>query len=156
MTADLEPDLQAWSALVEKETRGHAPDALTWRTPEGIDVKPLYTAADLEGLEHLDSMPGFPPFVRGPRASMYAGRPWTLRQYAGYSTAEESNAFYRKNLAAGQTGLSIAFDLATHRGYDSDHPRVVGDVGKAGVAIDSVEDMKICSTASRSTGCRCR
>ena len=143
VTTDLEPDLQAWSALVEKETRGHAPDALTWRTPEGIDVKPLYTAADLEGLEHLDSMPGFPPFVRGPRASMYAGRPWTLRQYAGYSTAEESNAFYRKILAAGQTGLSIAFDLATHRGYDSDHPRVVGDVGKAGVAIDSVEDMKI-------------
>ena len=122
---------------------GHAPDDLTWRTPEGIDVKPLYTAADLEGLEHLDALPGFPPFVRGPRASMYAGRPWTLRQYAGYSTAEESNAFYRKNLAAGQTGLSIAFDLATHRGYDSDHPRVVGDVGKAGVAIDSVEDMKI-------------
>ena len=142
MTADLEPDLHAWSALVEKETRGHAPDDLTWRTPEGIDVKPLYTAADLEGLEHLDALPGFPPFVRGPRASMYAGRPWTLRQYAGYSTAEESNAFYRKNLAAGQTGLSIAFDLATHRGYDSDHPRVVGDVGKAGVAIDSVEDMK--------------
>ena len=143
MTADLEPDLHAWSALVEKETRGHAPDDLTWRTPEGIDVKPLYTAADLEGLEHLDALPGFPPFVRGPRASMYAGRPWTLRQYAGYSTAEESNAFYRKNLAAGQTGLSIAFDLATHRGYDSDHPRVTGDVGKAGVAIDSVEDMKI-------------
>ncbi len=143
MTADLEPDLHAWSALVEKETRGHAPDDLTWRTPEGIDVKPLYTAADLEGLGHLDALPGFPPFVRGPRASMYAGRPWTLRQYAGYSTAEESNAFYRKNLAAGQTGLSIAFDLATHRGYDSDHPRVVGDVGKAGVAIDSVEDMKI-------------
>ena len=143
MTADLEPDLHAWSALVEKETRGHAPDDLTWRTPEGIDVKPLYTAADLEGLEHLDALPGFPPFVRGPRASMYAGRPWTLRQYAGYSTAEESNAFYRKNLAAGQTGLSIAFDLATHRGYDSDHPRVTGDVGKAGVAIDSVEDMKV-------------
>ena len=143
MTADLEPDLHAWSALVEKETRGHAPDDLTWRTPEGIDVKALYTAADLEGLEHLDSLPGFPPFVRGPRASMYAGRPWTLRQYAGYSTAEESNAFYRKNLAAGQTGLSIAFDLATHRGYDSDHPRVTGDVGKAGVAIDSVEDMKV-------------
>ena len=143
MTTDLEPDLHAWSALVEKETRGHAPDDLKWRTPEGIDVKPLYTAADLEGLEHLDALPGFPPFVRGPRASMYAGRPWTLRQYAGYSTAEESNAFYRKNLAAGQTGLSIAFDLATHRGYDSDHPRVTGDVGKAGVAIDSVEDMKI-------------
>ena len=143
MTTDRKPDLHAWSALVEKETRGRSPHDLAWRTPEGIDVKPLYTAADLEGLEHLDSMPGFPPFVRGPRASMYAGRPWTLRQYAGYSTAEESNAFYRKNLAAGQAGLSIAFDLATHRGYDSDHPRVVGDVGKAGVAIDSVEDMKI-------------
>ena len=111
--------------------------------PEGIDVKPLYTAKDLEGLSHLDSLPGFAPFVRGPRATMYAGRPWTLRQYAGFSTAEESNAFYRRNLEAGQTGLSIAFDLATHRGYDSDHPRVTGDVGKAGVAIDSVEDMKI-------------
>ena len=143
MTTDRKPDLHAWSALVEKETRGRSPHDLTWRTPEGIDVKPLYTAADLEGLEHLDALPGFPPFVRGPRASMYAGRPWTLRQYAGYSTAEESNAFYRRNLAAGQAGLSIAFDLATHRGYDSDHPRVVGDVGKAGVAIDSVEDMKI-------------
>ena len=143
MTTDRKPDLRAWSALVEKETRGRSPHDLTWRTPEGIDVKPLYTAADLEGLEHLESLPGFPPFVRGPRASMYAGRPWTLRQYAGYSTAEESNAFYRRNLAAGQAGLSIAFDLATHRGYDSDHPRVVGDVGKAGVAIDSVEDMKI-------------
>ena len=106
-------------------------------------MKPLYTAADLEGMEHLDSMPGFAPFVRGPRATMYAGRPWTLRQYAGFSTAEESNAFYRRNLEAGQTGLSIAFDLATHRGYDSDHPRVTGDVGKAGVAIDSVEDMNI-------------
>ena len=134
---------EAWAALVEKETRGRTPNDLAWRTPEGIDVKPLYTAADLEGLEHLDSLPGFAPFVRGPRASMYAGRPWTLRQYAGFSTAEESNAFYRRNLEAGQTGLSVAFDLATHRGYDSDHPRVTGDVGKAGVAIDSVEDMKI-------------
>ena len=143
MTSDLKPDLEAWTALVEKETRGRAPADLAWRTPEGIDVKPLYTAEDLEGLEHLDSLPGFAPFVRGPRASMYAGRPWTLRQYAGYSTAEESNAFYRRNLEAGQAGLSIAFDLATHRGYDSDHPRVTGDVGKAGVAIDSVEDMKI-------------
>ena len=143
MTSDLKPDLEAWTTLVEKETRGRAPADLAWRTPEGIDVKPLYTAEDLEGLEHLDSLPGFAPFVRGPRASMYAGRPWTLRQYAGYSTAEESNAFYRRNLEAGQTGLSIAFDLATHRGYDSDHPRVTGDVGKAGVAIDSVEDMKI-------------
>ena len=143
MAGDPKPSLQAWEALVEKETRGRGPADLAWRTPEGIDVKPLYTAADLEGMEHLDSMPGFAPFVRGPRATMYTGRPWTLRQYAGFSTAEESNAFYRRNLEAGQTGLSIAFDLATHRGYDSDHPRVTGDVGKAGVAIDSVEDMKI-------------
>ena len=143
MTGDPKPSLHTWEALVEKETRGRSPADLAWRTPEGIDVKPLYTAADLEGMEHLDSMPGFAPFVRGPRATMYAGRPWTLRQYAGFSTAEESNAFYRRNLEAGQTGLSIAFDLATHRGYDSDHPRVTGDVGKAGVAIDSVEDMKI-------------
>ena len=143
MTGDPKPNLQAWEGLVEKETRGRTPADLAWRTPEGIDVKPLYTSADLEGMEHLDSMPGFAPFVRGPRATMYAGRPWTLRQYAGFSTAEESNAFYRRNLEAGQTGLSIAFDLATHRGYDSDHPRVTGDVGKAGVAIDSVEDMKI-------------
>ena len=143
MAGDPKPNLEAWAALVEQETRGRVPADLAWRTPEGIDVKPLYTAADLEGMEHLDSMPGFAPFVRGPRATMYTGRPWTLRQYAGYSTAEESNAFYRRNLEAGQTGLSIAFDLATHRGYDSDHPRVTGDVGKAGVAIDSVEDMKI-------------
>ncbi len=143
VTGDQKPDLQAWATLVEKETQGRTPSDLAWRTPEGIDVKPLYTAADLEGLEHLDSLPGFAPFVRGPRASMYAGRPWTLRQYAGFSTAEESNAFYRRNLDAGQMGLSVAFDLATHRGYDSDHPRVTGDVGKAGVAIDSVEDMKI-------------
>ena len=135
--------LRAWDALVEKETGGRRATDLMWRTPEGIDVKPLYTETDLEGLEHLDSLPGFAPFVRGPRATMYTGRPWTLRQYAGYSTAQESNAFYRRNLEAGQTGLSIAFDLATHRGYDSDHPRVTGDVGKAGVAIDSVEDMKI-------------
>ena len=143
MTGDPKPSLQAWEALVEKETRGRSPADLAWRTPEGIDVKPLYTAEDLEGMEHLDSMPGFAPYVRGPRATMYTGRPWTLRQYAGFSTAEESNAFYRRNLEAGQAGLSIAFDLATHRGYDSDHPRVTGDVGKAGVAIDSVEDMKI-------------
>src|SRR5690606_30656999 len=120
-----------------------SPDALVWHTPEGIDVRPLYTEADLEGLSHLGGLPGLPPFVRGPRATMYAGRPWTIRQYAGFSTAEDSNAFYRKALAAGQKGLSVAFDLATHRGYDSDHPRVEGDVGKAGVAIDSVEDMKI-------------
>ncbi len=119
------------------------PTTLTWETPEGIPVNPLYTEDDLAGVEHLGGLPGFPPFVRGPRATMYAGRPWTIRQYAGFSTAEESNAFYRRNLAAGQQGVSVAFDLATHRGYDSDHPRVVGDVGKAGVAIDSVEDMKI-------------
>jgi methylmalonyl-CoA mutase len=118
-------------------------DQLSWITPEGIAVKPLYTADDLDALDHMDTLPGLPPFTRGPRATMHAGRPWTIRQYAGFSTAEESNAFYRKGLAAGQKGLSIAFDLATHRGYDSDHPRVVGDVGKAGVAIDSVEDMKI-------------
>ena len=132
-----------WRDLAEKECRGKAPEDLVWQTPEGIPVKPLYTGADLGRLTHLDSLPGMEPFVRGPRATMYAGRPWTVRQYAGFSTAEESNAFYRRNLAAGQTGLSVAFDLATHRGYDSDHPRVVGDVGKAGVAIDSVEDMKI-------------
>ena len=137
------PSISDWVALVEKETKGQTPKDLGWVTREGIDVKPLYTAADLEALEHLDTLPGLPPFIRGPKASMYAGRSWTLRQYAGYSTAEESNAFYRRNLAAGQAGLSVAFDLATHRGYDSDHARVVGDVGKAGVAIDSVEDMKI-------------
>jgi methylmalonyl-CoA mutase len=135
--------LADWSTLAGKELKGRSPEELNWATPEGIEVKPLYTAEDLEALDHLESLPGFPPFVRGTRATMYAGRPWTLRQYAGFSTAEESNAFYRKNLEGGQTGLSIAFDLATHRGYDSDHPRVVGDVGKAGVAIDSVEDMKI-------------
>ena len=117
-------------------------DDLTWRTSEGIGVKPLYTGADLAGFEHLNTYPGFAPFVRGPYASMYATRPWTVRQYAGFSTAEESNAFYRANLAGGQKGLSIAFDLATHRGYDSDHPRVVGDVGMAGVAIDSIYDMR--------------
>jgi methylmalonyl-CoA mutase len=132
-----------WQALAGKECKGKPLEDLTWDTPEGIAVKPLYTAEDLEGLNHLDSLPGIAPFVRGPRATMYAGRPWTVRQYAGFSTAEESNAFYRKNLEAGQTGLSVAFDLATHRGYDSDHSRVVGDVGKAGVAIDSVADMKI-------------
>ena len=135
--------LNEWRDLAEKESKGKAPEDLVQETPEKIPVKPLYTAEDLEGLAHLDSLPGMEPFVRGPRATMYAGRPWTVRQYAGFSTAEESNAFYRRNLAAGQTGLSVAFDLATHRGYDSDHPRVVGDVGKAGVAIDSVEDMKI-------------
>ncbi|MCK6442625.1 methylmalonyl-CoA mutase [Elstera cyanobacteriorum] len=134
--------VQDWEALAEKELKV-SPKTLIWETPEGIAVKPLYTKDDLDGIGHLDALPGFDPFIRGPRATMYAGRPWTVRQYAGFSTAEESNAFYRKNLAAGQKGLSVAFDLATHRGYDSDHPRVVGDVGKAGVAIDSVEDMKI-------------
>ncbi len=132
-----------WRELAAGETGGRPVDELVWRTPEGIAVKPLYTAADLEGLETLGSLPGFAPYLRGPRATMYANRRWTVRQYAGFSTAEESNAFYRQCLAAGQMGLSVAFDLATHRGYDSDHPRVVGDVGKAGVAIDTVEDMKI-------------
>ena len=131
------PTLAKWEALAAKEVKGAG---LIWHTPEGIDVKPLYTADDVTTDPGL---PGFAPFTRGVRASMYAGRPWTIRQYAGFSTAEESNAFYRRNLAAGQKGLSVAFDLATHRGYDSDHPRVTGDVGKAGVAIDSVEDMKI-------------
>ncbi len=134
--------LAEWRALAEKELKA-SPETLIWKTPEGIDVKPLYTESDLETTEHLGSLPGFAPFTRGPRATMYAGRAWTIRQYAGFSTAEASNAFYRKALAAGQQGVSVAFDLATHRGYDSDHPRVVGDVGKAGVAIDSVEDMKI-------------
>ena len=137
------PSVADWQELATKELRGKPLEDLTWNTAEGIPVKPLYTAADTEGLAHVNSLPGFTPFVRGPKATMYAGRPWTVRQYAGFSTAEESNAFYRKNLAAGQTGLSVAFDLATHRGYDSDHERVVGDVGKAGVAIDTVEDMKI-------------
>jgi methylmalonyl-CoA mutase len=136
------PTLHDWEDLARKELKGE-PESLVWHTPEGIDVKPLYTAADLEGLESAGSLPGLEPFVRGVRGTMYANRPWTIRQYAGFSTAEESNAFYRANLAAGQMGLSVAFDLATHRGYDSDHPRVVGDVGKAGVAIDSVEDMKV-------------
>jgi len=135
--------LADWQALASKELKGADPATLDWLTPEGLRVKALYTEADLAGLDHLTSLPGSAPFVRGPRATMYANRPWTIRQYAGFSTAEESNAFYRKNLEAGQMGLSVAFDLATHRGYDSDHPRVVGDVGKAGVAIDSVEDMKI-------------
>ncbi len=138
-----EADLDDWRRLASQELKGEDPDRLVWETPEGIPVKPLYTEADLEGLEARDSLPGAAPFVRGVRATMYANRPWTIRQYAGFSTAEESNAFYRANLAAGQMGLSVAFDLATHRGYDSDHPRVVGDVGMAGVAIDSVEDMKI-------------
>ena len=135
--------MKDWEKIARTELEGKDPATLNWTTPEGIVVKPLYTAADLEGIEHLDSLPGEAPFVRGPRATMYTQRPWTVRQYAGFSTAEESNAFYRKNLAAGQTGLSVAFDLATHRGYDSDHARVMGDVGNAGVAIDTVEDMKI-------------
>ncbi|HEX2590070.1 MAG TPA: methylmalonyl-CoA mutase family protein, partial [Rhizomicrobium sp.] len=134
---------EAWAKLATKELKDRPLDSLTWHSPEGIDVKPLYTAADLDGIAEVDTLPGLSPYLRGVRATMYAGRPWTIRQYAGFSTAEESNAFYRRNLAAGQMGLSIAFDLATHRGYDSDHPRVSGDVGKAGVAIDSVEDMKI-------------
>jgi len=137
------PPMKQWTQTAEKELRGRSVEDLVWHTPEGIDVRPLYTSADLEALGDTDTLPGFPPFTRGPRATMYANRPWTIRQYAGFSTAEDSNAFYRNNLAAGQKGLSVAFDLATHRGYDSDHPRVVGDVGKAGVAIDTVEDMKI-------------
>ncbi|HET9958755.1 MAG TPA: methylmalonyl-CoA mutase [Polyangiaceae bacterium] len=135
--------LQRWAELAKKEVRSSNLDALVWKAPEGIEIKPLYSRADLEGLPFVDSMPGMFPFVRGPRATMYAGRPWTIRQYAGFSTASESNAFYRAALASGQKGLSVAFDLPTHRGYDSDHPRVAGDVGKAGVAIDSVEDMKV-------------
>ena len=137
------PDLEKWRELATKELRGKDLDELFWASPDGIEVKPLYTAADIEKLEEIDTLPGMFPFLRGPRATMYSNRPWTIRQYAGFSTAEESNAFYRANLAAGQQGLSVAFDLATHRGYDSDHDRVTGDVGKAGVAIDSVEDMKI-------------
>ena len=132
----------AWLSLARKELRGKPESDLVWETPEGITVKPVYTSSDLDGCDHLGSLPGIEPFIRGPRATMYTGRPWTIRQYAGFSTAEESNAFYRQALAAGQQGISVAFDLATHRGYDSDHPRVEGDVGKAGVAIDTVEDMK--------------
>ena len=137
-----------WTRIAQAELKGRPLEGLNWTTPEGIRVKPLYTAADLAAIEAAgfplkDAMPGFPPYLRAPRATMYANRPWTIRQYSGFSTAEDSNRFYRENLQAGQMGLSIAFDLATHRGYDSDHPRVVGDVGKAGVAIDSVEDMKI-------------
>lgn len=143
MAGNEKHDLAAWEAAVRRDLKGRSPESLIQRTPEGVDIKPLYTAEDLSVLEHLDTLPGVPPFVRGPRATMYTGRPWTIRQYAGFSTAERSNKFYRENLRAGQKGLSVAFDLATHRGYDSDHPRVTGDVGKAGVAIDTVEDMKI-------------
>jgi methylmalonyl-CoA mutase len=128
-------DLKLWQELAKKELGGNDPDGLIWQTPEGIAIKPLYTRADVADLDFTDTLPGAFPFVRGPRATMYAHRPWTIRQYAGFSTAEESNAFYRRGLAAGQKGLSVAFDLATHRGYDSDHPRVMGDVGKAGVAM---------------------
>ena len=137
------PEYAQWQELATKLMKGKPLDSLDWQTPEGITVKPLYTAEDLEGLENTNTLPGLAPYARGPMATMYAGRPWTIRQYAGFSTAAESNKFYRNALAAGQKGLSVAFDLATHRGYDSDHPRVTGDVGKAGVAIDSVEDMKI-------------
>ncbi len=137
------PDSQQWKDLATKQLRGKPLEDLDWETPEGITVRPLYTAKDIEGMAHVDTLPGFAPYVRGPMATMYAGRPWTIRQYAGFSSAKESNAFYRRNLAAGQKGLSVAFDLATHRGYDSDHPRVMGDVGKAGVAIDTIEDMKV-------------
>src|SRR6476661_822256 len=142
MTDEARPSIEDWEALASKDLKGRDPSELTRTRPEGIDVKPLYTAADVADTD-VDSLPGFEPFTRGVRATMYSNRPWTIRQYAGFSTAEESNAFYRRNLAAGQQGVSVAFDLATHRGYDSDHPRVEGDVGKAGVAIDSVEDMKI-------------
>ena len=132
-----------WASLVEKQSKGITPDEFTWFTPEDIPMKVLYTAEDTAELPYTDTMPGMSPYIRGPQATMYAGRRWTIRQYAGFSTAEESNAFYRKALAAGGQGVSVAFDLATHRGYDSDHPRVAGDVGKAGVAVDSVEDMKV-------------
>ena len=135
--------INRWKTLANKELKDQTIDSLNWLTPEDITIKPLYTENDLENINHLNELPGLDSYSRGPRATMYAGRPWTVRQYAGFSTAEESNAFYRKNLEAGQKGISVAFDLPTHRGYDSDHPRVLGDVGKAGVAIDSVEDMKI-------------
>src|SRR5499433_749883 len=134
---------EQWESAAAKSAPSGSLEELVWHTPDGIPVKPLYTAADTRDLPHADTMPGFEPFVRGPQPTMYAVRPWTIRQYAGFSTAEESNAFYKRTLAGGGQGISVAFDLATHRGYDSDHPRVVGDVGKAGVAIDSVEDMKI-------------
>ena len=135
--------IKEWVDLAKNELKGKDSDTIVWKTPEDIDIQPLYTENDLEGLSHLGGLPGFEPFLRGPKATMYAGRPWTIRQYAGFSTAKESNEFYKRNLAAGQMGLSVAFDLATHRGYDSDHPRVSGDVGMSGVAIDSVEDMKL-------------
>ncbi|MGD9186693.1 MAG: methylmalonyl-CoA mutase [Desulfobacteraceae bacterium] len=136
------PTIDQWNELAKKQLKKRPLEELNWHTAEGITVKPVYSQADIESLESVGGMPGFAPFVRGPMATMYAGRPWTIRQYAGFSTAKASNEFYRRNLAAGQKGLSVAFDLATHRGYDSDHPRVTGDVGKAGVAIDSIQDMK--------------
>ena len=138
-------NVQEWQTLANKELsrREKTVESLERQTAEGIAIKPLYTEADLDNLEVTGTLPGLPPYVRGPRATMYTAQPWTIRQYAGFSTAKESNAFYRRNLAAGQKGLSVAFDLATHRGYDSDNPRVAGDVGKAGVAIDTVEDMKV-------------
>ncbi len=136
-------NLDAWKKSAQKSAPNGDVDSLGWKTPDGIHLKALYTSSDIEGLNYTDTLPGFEPFVRGPQATMYSVRPWTIRQYAGFSTAEESNAFYRKALDAGGQGVSVAFDLATHRGYDSDHPRVTGDVGKAGVAIDSVEDIKI-------------
>ena len=142
MTDSTEKTVADWEALAARELKGRDPAELAWETPEGVTVKPLYTAADLEALQDQPGLPGFAPYTRGVRATMFANRPWTIRQYAGFATAEESNAFYKRNLAGGQKGLSVAFDLATHRGYDSDHPRVRGDVGKAGVAIDTVEDMK--------------
>ncbi len=135
--------VEDWEALVASQSKGLTPEDFTWHTPEGIPLKALYTAADTAELPYTDTMPGISPYIRGPMSTMYAGRRWTIRQYAGFSTAEESNAFYRRALAGGGQGISVAFDLATHRGYDSDHPRVAGDVGKAGVAVDSVEDMKI-------------
>lgn len=132
-------DMDEWGEKAIKELKGKPLESLNWETPEGISVKPVYTAEDLAGLDTVNTLPGLAPYLRGPTATMYANQPWTIRQYAGFATAKESNEFYRRNLAAGQTGLSVAFDLATHRGYDSDHPRVAGDVGKAGVAIDSVD-----------------
>ena len=144
MSSEFKPaTLADWEQAALKSIKGGSLGSLNWVTPAGITVKPLYTAADTQDLPYTNTLPGLEPFIRGPQATMYAVRPWTIRQYAGFSTAEESNAFYRKALAAGGQGVSVAFDLATHRGYDSDHPRVTGDVGKAGVAIDSVEDMKV-------------
>ena len=136
--------LDDWKSLANKElNKNDENKSLQWKSKDGVVFKSLYTEKDLRGLQHLNSLPGFPPFLRGPKATMYTGKPWTIRQYAGFSTAEESNKFYKSCLESGQKGLSIAFDLPTHRGYDSDHPRVIGDVGKAGVAIDTVEDMKV-------------